>query len=67
MLENKLLIKNLDTVLDICRLEGWDVVIEYTSPPKGDIRGQQRVMRCRKIAEGKLALTVANEVPGKEV
>jgi len=55
----------LDQALKISRAAGWSVEVEYTSPPKNVPTGQFRVVRCLWIAEDKLTLTAAREVPGK--
>ncbi|WP_092482480.1 hypothetical protein [Desulfoscipio geothermicus] len=67
MHKNELLVKELDAALDLCRSRGWKAEVEYTSPPRDAAQGKQRVIRCRRLADNKLVLTVAREVPGKEV
>ena len=59
-----LLTVELEQALEICRLAGWNVEVEYTAPPKqGPAVGQLRVIRCVWLAEGKLLLTAAGEAP----
>ncbi len=59
-----LLAVELEQALEICRAAGWRVEVEYTSPPKDEPAGRFRVIRCIRLAEGKLVLTAAREVPG---
>ncbi|HBX23782.1 MAG TPA: hypothetical protein DEF34_09175 [Desulfotomaculum sp.] len=61
----ELLAGELEQALKTCRASGWSVEVEYTSPPKNELTGQFRVVRCICLAERKLLLTVAREVPGK--
>jgi len=60
-----LLAGELDQALKICRAAGWSVEVEYTSSPKNEPTGQFRVVRCIWLAETKLLLTAAREVPSK--
>jgi len=62
-----LLARELEQVLEMCRTAGWDVELEYTSPPRGEPSGKYRVVRCRERTGNKFLLTVAREVSGKEV
>jgi hypothetical protein len=67
MHKDELLIRELDAALAFCRSMGWEAEVEFTSPPRGAAQGRQRVIRCRRLADNKLVLTVARELPGKEV
>ncbi|WP_347490846.1 hypothetical protein [Desulfoscipio sp. XC116] len=58
---NSLLILNLDTALKLCRSAGRRVDVEFTSPPRGELTGQYRVIRSRELSEGSVMLTVARE------
>jgi len=60
-----LLAGELEQALEICRAAGWSVEVEYTSPPKNGPTGRFRVLRCVRLAEGRLMLTAAREVPGE--
>ncbi|WP_166510259.1 hypothetical protein [Desulfallas thermosapovorans] len=64
---DNLLTVELDTALELCRLAGWQVKVEVTSPPRGESTGRYRVLRGRELAGGGILLTVARDVPGKEV
>ncbi len=62
-----LLARDLEQAMAMCRSAGWDVDVEYIAPPGRDPSGSYRVVRCRKLAENRILLTVAREMPGKEV
>jgi hypothetical protein len=62
-----LLTLELDVALILCRSAGWQVEVENTSPPRGELTGRYRVLRVRKLAGGSVILTVAKDVSGKEV
>ncbi|WP_161822626.1 hypothetical protein [Sporotomaculum syntrophicum] len=62
-----LLILELDAAIELCRSAGWQVKVEVTLPPRGELTGQYRVIRVRELSVGNVILTVAKEVSGKEV
>ncbi len=62
-----LLTLELDVAIDLCRSAGWQVEVEVTSPPRGELTGRYRVLRVRKLTGGSIILTVAKDVSGKEV
>ncbi|WP_041284831.1 hypothetical protein [Desulfoscipio gibsoniae] len=64
---NDLLTLELDTALELCRSTGWRVEVEFTSPPRGEMTGRYRVLRGRELPGSIVMLTVAKDVPGKEV
>ncbi len=62
-----LLILELDAATELCRSAGWQVKVEITLPPRGELTGRYRVLRVRKLTGGSVILTVAKDVSGKEV
>lgn len=64
---NQLMALELKEALDICRNAGIDVEVHYTSPPRGNPAGRERVVRFILLNPRKGKLTVSREVVGKEV
>lgn len=64
---DELLILEMDAAKELCRSVGWQVKVEFTSPPRGETIGRYRVVRVRELTAGRILLTVAKDISGKEV